>query len=734
MVKPKETLAARAAWLPLALCGALSVGLGGCFAEIGYEEDPNLDEAVALASSGFVRVTPYRQVDTRKSSVLGAGTERCWVLGDQIPSNAAAVALNLTAVAPKANGHLTAFPYKPNATRPGVSSLNYTAGSVVANGVIIGVGEGKKICVYTLAESHVVIDVMGYFPTTTAFTPVTPFRRVDTRDGSILNAGTKRCWAVAGRNGIPSTAAAVAINLTAVAPDADGHLTAFPYDVNNGSVPSTSSLNYRTGQVVANGAIVTVGDDGSICVYTLARTNIVIDVTGYFGQDASYTAIAPTRAYDTRSGSVPMSGSTRCIQVAGKFGIPKSASAVAVNLTAVAPIGPGYLRARPAGQTGIGISSLNYGAGEVRANNAVVQPGAYGRVCIYTTTNSDYVLDVVGYWPGEQNPDPITHPHTFSVSNKRQFLDALEKASAGDTIAIAPSAQIDLTGNKEIPIPGGVTIHGGRSKSTAGALIHTRDRTQPPGNATWNLLRTAGAGVVVKNLRLQGPDGSPGGTGDFMACGLSIRHDNALVERSEIFHWPACGVSTNNTANARVEKNYIHDNIRSGRGYGVVVGRTKSPTLIKYNSFRKNRHSVAGNGYGSYEVAYNRFMDSDTLGMHSLIDMHGVNERLLDNSTHQAGVDIHIHHNDIEYRSTGVAVVGIRGVPKYPAIIEDNCVARTDSTWVQQWDMTAYASPQSGMSCYEKRGVWLCHIPVWGTAMKNIVVRDNSMGTATGCR
>lgn len=117
-----------------------------------------------------------------------------------------------------------------------------------------------------------------------------------------------------------------------------------------------------------------------------------------------------------------------------------------------------------------------------------------------------------------------------------------------------------------------------------------------------------------------------------------------------------------------------------------------------------------------------------------MVDTHGTNEHEFDNSPDfQAGIDIHIHHNDFAYDSTIMALLGIRGIPVNTAIIEDNCVARTDSQWVVQSIMIAYASPQAGMSCYEKSGHWLCSAPQY-SAFDNIIVRNNLMGTATGCR
>jgi hypothetical protein len=46
--------------------------------------------------------------------------------------------------------------------RPNAASVNYVGGDVVANAVFAKIGEGGKVCVFTLAETDLVIDVNGY--------------------------------------------------------------------------------------------------------------------------------------------------------------------------------------------------------------------------------------------------------------------------------------------------------------------------------------------------------------------------------------------------------------------------------------------------------------------------------------------------------------------------------------------------------------------------------------------
>ena len=83
---------------------------------------------------------------------------------------------------------------------------------------------------------------------------------------------------VTGRAGVPTTAAAVMLNVTAVFPSGAGYLTVFPCGQPQ---PLASSVNYGPGVVVPNAVLAKVGFDGNVCIYTLADTDVLVDVNGY---------------------------------------------------------------------------------------------------------------------------------------------------------------------------------------------------------------------------------------------------------------------------------------------------------------------------------------------------------------------------------------------------------------------------------------------------------------------
>jgi hypothetical protein len=82
-------------------------------------------------------------------------------------------------------------------------------------------------------------------------------------------------------------------------------------------------------------------------------------------------------------------------------GIPATARAVSVNLAVTQPPVPGNVRLYPAGSPLPTVSSINYGAGQTRANNAIVTLNGLGELAVYcaqSTGTVHFILDVNGYF------------------------------------------------------------------------------------------------------------------------------------------------------------------------------------------------------------------------------------------------------------------------------------------------------------------------------------------------
>ncbi len=119
-----------------------------------------------------------------------------------------------------------------------------------------------------------------------------------------------------------------------------------------------------------------------------------------------FYSLTPCRLLDTRLAAGPYgapavpAGSERVVVATGRCGIPASAKAVSLNATAVTPPAAGNLRFFPGDGTAPNASTLNFVAGQTRANNAIVMLASSGSGT-FTVRNSatasvDVVIDVNG--------------------------------------------------------------------------------------------------------------------------------------------------------------------------------------------------------------------------------------------------------------------------------------------------------------------------------------------------
>ena len=316
-----------------------------------------------------------------------------------VPAGAAAVAINLTVASPRSTGYLTAYPCSQG--RPAASNANFVRDQAVASAAIVPVGADGTICVFGQESTHMIVDVSGSFPAGGGFVPVAPDRLADTRvaNGAVHPAGQPLVVPVLNRSGVPPDAKAVVLTVTATEPVAGGFATVTPC----GTAPTgTSNVNFDAAATVPNLVIVAPGDGGAICVSSNVATHLIVDVFGAFTPIADVGLLEPLRIVDTRQavGTAPNAGGVVVMPIAGIAGVPADATGVMLNLTAVAPFGAGYLTAYPCNAGPPTASNLNVRTGVTRANFVLVAPDADGEICVFTSTSTDVVVDLLG-WVGD---------------------------------------------------------------------------------------------------------------------------------------------------------------------------------------------------------------------------------------------------------------------------------------------------------------------------------------------
>lgn len=114
-----------------------------------------------------------------------------------------------------------------------------------------------------------------------------PCRLLDTRtaqDGPALPSGAVEVLAPLGVCGIPATARALALNVTALQAAGGGYLTLFPGDFL--FLPVTSTINFHAGASKANNAIIPLAEDGTLAVRPIVSgggtVHVILDAVGYF--------------------------------------------------------------------------------------------------------------------------------------------------------------------------------------------------------------------------------------------------------------------------------------------------------------------------------------------------------------------------------------------------------------------------------------------------------------------
>ncbi len=281
---------------------------------------------------------------------------------------------------------------------------------------------GTGTCSVTMSSSQ---SVTANFIAGSGFVPMTPCRVVDTRipNGSLgspaLVGQNSRIFPITSSTNctIPTNAAAYSFNVTVVpTPAGIGFLTMYPCGQ---GVPTNFSTLNSDGRVKAVGAIVPRGIGGDVCAYTTNATDLILDINGYFLPNPSGLAfypMTPCRLVDTRNPAGALGGpalagqSTRTFPLRTACGLPGTVQAYSLNMTAVpTPAGIGFLTAWPAGQTQPTASTLNAPAlaSHPAVANAVIMPaGTNGDVSVFTTHDTDLIIDVNGYFatPAVGNP------------------------------------------------------------------------------------------------------------------------------------------------------------------------------------------------------------------------------------------------------------------------------------------------------------------------------------------
>lgn len=333
-------------------------------------------------------------------------------------------------------------------------------------------------------STDAIFDVNGYFAYDTSgatYHPLDPTRILDTRPASkigdmvAVKAHQPDHFTVAGRGGVPSDAVAVTGNVTVTNQSAAGWLYLGPNPI---AYPISSTLNFGPlGDNRANGVTSKIGIGGYIYVtygVTSGSVDVIFDVTGYYTyttQESRFHPLNPTRVLDTRPASqtgTPIgtlaAKRAETFSVNGSVyapsGVPLWASAVTGNLTVVGATAPGYLYLGTTPNNNPTTSTLNFPAGDTRANGVTVKLATNADLSVtFVATGgaADVLFDVTGYYAPDYTGasyhplDPArildTRPGSLRVGTLNALQSHVAQAFAVTGQGGVASSAVAVTGN-----------------------------------------------------------------------------------------------------------------------------------------------------------------------------------------------------------------------------------------------------------------------------------------------
>jgi hypothetical protein len=278
-------------------------------------------------------------------------------------------------------------------------------------------------------------------PPTTSYIPIGPIRILDTRDeGDRPGAGATVVAPITDVQGIPAVATAAAITVTATDAAAPGYITVW----GGGDRPSTSTLNLdAVGDTHANFALIPLGDDGAIRLFTQSGAHLIVDVTGVFvpaeaATTGRFVALGPVRLLDTRVDGSTLAGHEVRTVDATVLGVPRSASALVVEVTGISV--DGWFAVWQAGRPWPGTSTVNTGSSGTPTTASAIVPLTDGRLSLTSSTGGHVVVDVTGWFTGHDAPE--TSDGLFVPISPTRVLDT--RGAHGTSVPLGPTETIEL--------------------------------------------------------------------------------------------------------------------------------------------------------------------------------------------------------------------------------------------------------------------------------------------------
>ncbi len=250
--------------------------------------------------------------------------------------------------------------------------------------------------------------------------------------------------------------------------------TAEIYDPGTGAWTPTGTMSngrrYHSATLLATGQVLVLGGHGTDPAEFESAAEVFTPPLAY--PASTFHPLAPTRVLDTRvaNGLSGAFGSKipRLLQVTGRGNVPAGAVAVTGILTVTNATVTGYISVGPTPTSSPGSSTLNFPAGDNRANNVAVALDLTGRLALVympasssVSPSTDVVFDVTGYFTADDTGARFNTLTPARVLDTR-FGTGSAKARLASNVAVSmkiwdaggvPKNAVAVTGNLTVVGP-----------------------------------------------------------------------------------------------------------------------------------------------------------------------------------------------------------------------------------------------------------------------------------------
>jgi hypothetical protein len=342
---------------------------------------------------------------------------------------------------------------------PNISGTNvYTATLTVTDSWGRQSSKGRKVSV----SGDSVAAAENYFA-------VAPCRILDTRNTTILTSDQPRIITIAGNCGIPSTAKAISLNVTAVSPTGSGKITLYPGNLTASWSGERSSLNFAPATSPrANSAVIQLATNGAgtlginaVVTGSPGQVHLLVDIQGYFSTDTTpaagaqgplgYQTLPICRLADTRTSSPLAAGAVRTFAAQGVCGVPAGAAVGQIQAGVTAPAYGGYFTLYPSNISTPTASTINFQAGisalrnSSRVNLASTAPDFAVYFGASTGASVNATFDINGYFKSDA-------PLKYHPVAPCRAVDTTDAAMGGPALVTDVVRTFQIQGNCGVPV------------------------------------------------------------------------------------------------------------------------------------------------------------------------------------------------------------------------------------------------------------------------------------------